>query len=47
VSRKPFLFAELKRRNVYKMAVTSPLWLDPDWDNLSGDPRFEKLCQEK
>ena len=20
---------------------------DPDWDNLRGDPRFEKLCQEK
>jgi TolB-like protein len=23
------------------------LRLDPDWDNLHGDPRFEKLCQEK
>jgi TolB-like protein/Tfp pilus assembly protein PilF len=22
------------------------LKLDPDWDNLRGDPRFEKLCQE-
>jgi hypothetical protein len=20
--------------------------LDPDWDNLRDDPRFEKLCQE-
>ena len=24
----------------------SLLRLDPDWDNLRGDPRFEKLCQE-
>ena len=23
------------------------LRLDPDWDNLRGDARFEKLCQEK
>jgi tetratricopeptide (TPR) repeat protein len=22
------------------------LRLDPDWDNLRGDPRFQKLCQE-
>jgi TolB-like protein/class 3 adenylate cyclase len=23
------------------------LRLDPDWDNLRGDPRFKKLCEEK
>jgi hypothetical protein len=22
------------------------LRLDPDWDNLRHDPRFQKLCQE-
>ena len=26
--------------------TASYLRLDPDWDNLRGDPRFEKLCQE-
>jgi tetratricopeptide (TPR) repeat protein len=23
------------------------LRVDPDWDNLRGDPRFQKLCEEK
>jgi hypothetical protein len=23
------------------------LRIDPDWDNLRGDPRFEKLCEER
>jgi tetratricopeptide (TPR) repeat protein len=33
----------------YAATVVTPalLRLDPDWDNLRGDPRFQKLCQEK
>jgi TolB-like protein/class 3 adenylate cyclase/Tfp pilus assembly protein PilF len=33
----------------YASPVVTPalLRIDPDWDNLRGDPRFEKLCQEK
>jgi hypothetical protein len=69
-------FAELKRRNVYKVAVayrayvtlqdfdralpligtraararvesltTAYLRLDPSWDPIRNDPRFEKLCE--
>jgi hypothetical protein len=37
-------FAELKRRNVYKMAISrGDLKLDPTWDSLRGDPLFKKL----
>jgi TolB-like protein len=33
----------------YSSPVVTPalLRLDPDWDNLRGDPRFQKLCEEK
>jgi TolB-like protein/class 3 adenylate cyclase/Flp pilus assembly protein TadD len=33
----------------YASPVLTPalLRIDPDWDNLRDDPRFEKLCQEK
>jgi TolB-like protein len=29
------------------VVTTALLRLDPDWDNLRGDPRFQKLCEEK
>jgi hypothetical protein len=32
----------------YGIPVTRALLrIDPDWDNLRKEPRFEKLCQEK
>jgi tetratricopeptide (TPR) repeat protein len=33
----------------YGLSPVTPalLRLDPDWDNLRGDPRFQKLCQDK
>ena len=33
----------------YEPLVVTPalLRIDPDWDNLRGDPRFQKLCEEK
>jgi len=33
----------------YANPVLTPalLRIDPDWDNLRGDPRFQKLCEEK
>jgi len=31
----------------YPVVTPALLRLDPDWDNLRGDPRFEKLCQGK
>ena len=33
---------------VFGPPLTSALLrLDPDWDNLRSDPRFQKLCEEK
>ena len=33
----------------YEPLVVTPalLRIDPDWDNLRGDPRFQKLCEGK
>jgi tetratricopeptide (TPR) repeat protein len=30
----------------YPNVTPALLRIDPDWDNLRGDPRFEKLCHE-
>ena len=50
-------FAEVKRRNIYKVAVallevpagitTADLRLNPVWDPLRKDPRFQKFCEER
>jgi hypothetical protein len=47
-------FAELKRRNIYKVAIPAValvtpalLRVDPTWDPLLADPDFRKLCEEK
>ena len=49
-------FSELRRRNVYKVAIAyavvaslvpAYLRLDPLWDPLRSDPAFQKLCEEK
>jgi TolB-like protein/Tfp pilus assembly protein PilF len=31
----------------YPNVTVALLRIDPDWDNLRDDPRFQKLCQEK
>jgi hypothetical protein len=41
----PNFFAELKRRKICKVAVAYVLVALVD--NVRGDPRFEKFCQEK
>ena len=56
MSEKPSFFSELKRRNVYKVAVAYAVvgWLIaqiatqifPFLDDLRGDPRFEALVQK-
>jgi hypothetical protein len=41
-------FAELKRRNVYKGGdCLRHRGLAPDLNCDPGDPRFQKLCQDK
>jgi hypothetical protein len=39
-------FSELKRCNVYKVAVAY-LRLNPDWHGVRNDPRFQKLMNAK
>ena len=49
MTEKPSFFAELKRRNVYKVPAgltVANLKYDPLWDPRK-DPRFEKLSEER
>ena len=42
---KASFFSELKRRNVVPAGLTiADLKLNPPWDPLSNDPRFQKFC---
>ena len=42
---KASFFSELKRRNVVPADLTiADLKLNPPWDPLNNDPRFQKFC---
>ncbi|MBS0431515.1 MAG: hypothetical protein JSS21_03790 [Proteobacteria bacterium] len=45
MSGKPFLFTELKRRNVLRAAVFHA-YANSGGTSLHGDPRFEKLSKQ-
>ena len=50
MTEQPSFFAELKRRNVYKVPAgltVANLKYDPLSDLLRKDPRFEKLSEER
>jgi hypothetical protein len=46
MSEKPWFFGELKRRNVYKVAVAYAV-VDPVWDLIRDDPGFQELLAGK